>query len=140
MKNKKPRGYFKHLLALDVETSGLAFKSDDPSIEPDGKEYQIVSAGLVVADADTLKPVEKLYVEVKWDGKSIWNDRAQQVHGLSKAYLEENGLTNEDAALAIGNLIIKYWGVELVAVIMVCSKYHVFQLFSSNTFPLRFEK
>jgi len=108
----KPRGYFEKVLALDCETTGLAYNSDDPSIENDGREYQSIAWGLVVADAKTLKPIEELYVEIKWDGKSEWNMRAQGVHGLSKEHLEENGMSSEDAVLAIGNLIMKYWGPE----------------------------
>lgn len=101
----KPPGYFEILLAMDCETSGLNFNAVDPS-----EGYQSIAWGFVVADAHTLKPIEKLYLEIKWDGKSTWSPQAEKVHGLSKEHLKENGVTSEEAAIIIGNLILKYWG------------------------------
>lgn len=112
--NKKPRGYFEKVLSIDVETSGMAFNADDPSYDVDtGETYQIVSIGLIVASAKTFKPVEELYLEIKWDGKSVWSTKAEAVHGLSKEYLEQNGVSPEDAVVAIGNLIADYWGNDV---------------------------
>ena len=111
--NIKPRGYFEKLLFIDCETSGLAFNSVDPSYdEATGKTYQAVSWGMVVTDAQTLKAIERLYVEIKWDGKSEWSVDAQRVHGLSLEYLEEHGMTDEEAVVAIAELILKYWGPD----------------------------
>lgn len=104
----KPRGYFEKILAIDCETSGLKFNADDSS-----EGFQSVSWGMIVADAKTLKPIEELYLEIKWNGESEWSERAQQVHGLSKEYLEENGVSEEEAVVAIGNLIAKHWGPEV---------------------------
>lgn len=109
----KPRGYFEKVLAIDVETSGMAFGEDDPSINTKtGETYQIVSIGLVVASALTFKPIEELYLEIKWDGVSKWESKAEAVHGLSKDYLAKNGMTAEEAVTAIGNLILDYWGAD----------------------------
>lgn len=108
----KPRGYIELVLFIDAETSGLAYGSDDPVYEANGGRYQAVSWGLVVANAQTLKPIEKLYVEIKWDGESIWSKEAQKVHGLSPAYLEEHGMTEEEAVIEIAGLILKYWGTD----------------------------
>lgn len=111
MSNKKPRGYLEHILAIDVETTGLFFNNTDPSFdEESGKYHQVVSIGLVVADATTFEEIEDLYIEIKWDGESEWNVEAENIHGLSKQYLEENGFTNEEAVLVIGQLLLKYWG------------------------------
>lgn len=110
---KKPRGYFERVLFMDVETSGLAYNSPDPSYdEKTNTRYQIVSIGLVVADAQTLNSIERLYVEIKWDGVSAWSAEAQRVHGLSLAYLEEHGVTEEEAVVSIVELIIKHWGID----------------------------
>jgi DNA polymerase III epsilon subunit-like protein len=107
----KPRGHFDYVLAADCETTGLFFNEDDPSYNSKtGQTHQSVSWGFIVADAVTLKPIEKLYIEIKYNGTSEWNDRAFKIHGLSKEYLAENGMSEEDAAAAIANLIIKYWG------------------------------
>lgn len=110
--SNKPRGYFEKVLAIDVETSGMHFASTcvDPSFNPETSEaYQIVSIGLVVANARTFKPIEEMYLELKWDGESSWSSKAEKVHGLSKQYLEEHGVTREEAVTEIGNLIINHW-------------------------------
>lgn len=115
MSKTKPRGYFEKVLAIDVETSGLVFShdSDDPSINSEtGETYQIVSIGLIVASSLTFKPIEELYLEIKWDGVSKWSTKAEAVHGLSKEYLEQNGVSAEEAVEAIGNLILDYWGTD----------------------------
>lgn len=111
----KPRGYFEYVLAVDVETSGMAFGVDDPSHNPaTGETFQIVSIGLVVADVKTFTPIEELYLELKWDGKSTWSPQAQAVHGLTLEHLEEHGVTEEEAVEEIGNFIVKYWGLDSV--------------------------
>lgn len=112
-KDTKPRGYIEKFLVIDCETTGLAYGSDDPSYDPTtGKSYQAVSWGLIVADAFTLKPIETLYVEIKWNGESEWDMRAQQIHGLTLEYLEANGMTEEDAVVEIASLILKHWGPD----------------------------
>ncbi len=106
-----PRGYFEKILALDSETTGLAYNSDDPSYDPvTGKTYQSVAWGFIVADAETLKSIEELYVEIQWDGESEWNTKAEAIHGLSREHLKKNGLTAEQAVEVIGDLIIRHWG------------------------------
>lgn len=116
---KKPVGSFDFLLAIDCETTGLCFNSDSPVSNPTtGEAHQTVSWGIVVADAKTLKPVEDLYVEIKWNSSSViqrnknpnFGVGAEKVHGLTFDYLEENGLDESEAVVAIGNLIMKYWG------------------------------
>lgn len=114
-KIKKPRGYFEKVLCLDCETSGLFFSSktgaDDPSFDPKTKQHhQALSWGFIVADLATLQPVEKLYMEIKWDGESEWNMQAQNIHGLTKEHLQTNGITEEEAIEQIAELVIKYWG------------------------------
>ncbi|PPD54354.1 MAG: hypothetical protein CTY12_03420 [Methylotenera sp.] len=109
--NDKPRGYVTRLLVLDCETSGLVCNSDDPSYDAKtGQYFQAVSWGLIVVDAINLKTIEELYLEIKWDGKSQWSPKAESIHGLTKQYLEQNGIDRQDAVEAIGNLIINHWG------------------------------
>ena len=113
MAKDKPKAYYRYVLAMDCETSGLAYKADDPSYDPvTGNEYQAVSWGLIVAESETLEPVEELYLEVKWNGDAKWEMGAQNIHGLSVEYLEENGLDEEEAAVEMANLIMKYWGPD----------------------------
>lgn len=113
MHNKKPRGYIEFALFVDVETTGIAYGSLDPSYNPTtGDTYQAVSVGLVVTDAATLSIVDELYVEIKWNGESKWSREAEAVHGLSLQYLEEHGVDEEEAVVQIASLILKYWGPE----------------------------
>ena len=110
MKTGSSEGYYGKILVMDTETTGLAFNSVDPSIYEDtGKYYQSVSWGLVVADVQTLKPIEDLYVEIQWDGKSDWQPKAEQVHKLSKQHLAERGLNDIEALATIVEFIKKHW-------------------------------
>lgn len=105
-----PIGYFKYCLAIDCETTGLAKGEIDPTLcSKTGKYYQAISFGVVILETETLKEIESLYVEIKWDGKSEWSIEAENIHGLSKKYLEENGVDEEDAVGMIGELILKYF-------------------------------
>jgi len=115
----KPRGYFEKILAIDCETTGLCFNQDDPSRNPNtGETHQTVSWGIIVVDAQTLKPIEDMYVEIQWTDESVeqrkanpkFGTYAEKIHGLSKEYLDENGFTEAEAVEAIGSLIIKHWG------------------------------
>lgn len=108
-----PKGYVTRLLALDCETTGLHFNQDNPALG-DGKHgyFQTVSWGLIVVNAVTFETIEELYLEIQWDGNSVWNTKAESVHGLSKAYLKENGVSRSEAVESIGNLIINHWGVD----------------------------
>ena len=127
----KPRGHFDFILAIDCETTGLKFGSD---YADDG--HQAVSWGVVVADAATLKPIEELYVEIKWNQQSkdarkkdsSFGKRAEEIHGLTYEYLEKNGIDEEDAVAKIGELILKYWGPE-VSIRTLGHNVHLFDLF-----------
>lgn len=109
----KPAGYFKFILAMDCETTGINFDGDDPS---DG--YQAISWGIIVADAETLKPCKKLYVEIKWNEESklarvkdpTYGKRAESIHGLTYEYLEEHGVSEQEAVEQIGSVILEFFG------------------------------
>lgn len=116
----KPRGYFEVLLAMDCETTGLCMNQDDPTHNPTtGERHQTVSWGLIVANAETLKPIKKKYVEIKWNETSkaqqakapSWGTKAESIHGLKQAYLETNGISEEQAVEEIANeIILPHWG------------------------------
>lgn len=101
-------GYFDKILAFDVETSSLNRSSQG---HPE-KDCQIVSIGLIVADGSTYDTIDKLYIEIKWNGTSNWSADAEKVHGLSKEYLDINGVDEEEAVLQIGTFILKYWPLK----------------------------
>lgn len=132
----KARGSFDFLLAMDCETTGLCMNQDSPVENPKtGERHQTVSWGLIVADAATLKPIEKKYIEIKWNNKSIkqraangkWGTHAEKIHGLSKEYLDENGVTEEEAVADIGSMVLKYWG-PTVSIRTLGHNVHTFDL------------
>lgn len=118
----KPKGYFDRLLVIDCETTGICWGYESPVYNPSTKErHQAVSWGVIVADAHTLMPIEKLYIEVKWNEHSkrqarntlTFGQEATKIHGLTRGYLEENGVDEEHAVELIGELILKYWGPDV---------------------------
>lgn len=148
----KPRGSFDYLLAIDCETTGLCLNHHTPVFnEKTGERHQAISWGVIVADAATLKPVERLYVEVKWNKASkaqrkedsSFGTKAEQIHGLDFKYLEKNGIPEEEAVVKIGNLIVKYWG-PTVSVRTLGHNVHLFDLpflrdlFERHDVPLSF--
>ncbi len=132
----RPRGSFDYLLAMDCETTGLCLNQDSPVENPHtGERHQAVSWGLIVADASTLKPIEKMYVELKWNDLSKkqrksnakWGTHAEKIHGLTYDYLEKNGVSEEDAVAKIGSMVLKYWG-PTVSIRTLGHNVHTFDL------------
>lgn len=93
-------------LCIDWETSGATWGGDS------SKDYQGVAIGVVVFNTKTFEPIEKLYCEIKFDATRFkWQDEAEKIHGLSREYLEENGITREEAAVEVASLVMKYFDV-----------------------------
>lgn len=88
-------------LAIDWETSGFSAPNY-------ASQHQGISFGAIIFDVQSLEPVEALYLEIKFDEKYKWEAGAERVHGLSKTYLNSTGVTQEEAATQLLNLIIKY--------------------------------
>lgn len=92
-------------LCIDWETSGTTWNKDS-SID-----HQGISYGAVVFKLSDFSVVETLYREVKFDSSRYkWADSAEAIHGLSREHLEINGVTQEEAAVALAEMILKYWG------------------------------
>ena len=91
-------------LAVDWETSGYT--------TPNYAQYhQGISFGAIIFDVKTLTPVEEIYREIKFDPKYRWESGAEKVHGISRDRLL-NGVTQEEAATELANLVVKYIGTE----------------------------
>jgi len=106
---------FHNFLAIDLETSGMSFQNDDPSND---YEYQIVSIGMIVSNTKDYSEESVFYREIKWNGKSEWNARAESVHGMSKEYLEESGMDEEEALIEIVEFILEHFDSTSPIVLM----------------------
>lgn len=98
----------KFILAIDWETSGTTWSTFEETF----KQFQGIAFGAIIADAETLEPIETLYREIKFDPKYTWSSEAEAIHGKSREYLEEHGVTSEEAALDLATLIVKYFGID----------------------------
>jgi DNA polymerase III epsilon subunit-like protein len=97
----------KYGFGIDWETSGSAW-GEDSTID-----FQGVSFGAVVFDLATFEPVETIYREIKFDATRYkWSEGAQRVHGLSREHLEANGVTQEEASVALMEMYIKYFAPD----------------------------
>lgn len=95
----------KYGLAFDSETTGAIWGDMKRTVS----EYQPISWGFVIFEMETFKPVDYLYLEIKYDPKFKWSEQAEKVHGLTIDYLEKNGITEEEAVGEIGNFLLKYF-------------------------------
>lgn len=92
-------------LAIDWETSGY-------SLPNYAAKHQGISFGAIIFDVKTLTPVEELYREVKFDSKYTWELAAERIHGITREHLSNHGVSQEEAAADLANLIVKYIGTE----------------------------
>lgn len=103
----------KYSLWLDWETSGAAFDLAYPDQFVPGM-FQGIQLGLVVADNENFEEVDAIRVNIKFDQSYKWQDEAQKIHGLSREWLEENGVDAEEAVVEIIEFITKYFGSDVI--------------------------
>lgn len=92
-------------LAIDWETSGYSYPNY-------AEKHQGISFGAIIFEVATLEPVETIYHEIKFNPKYEWSSGAERVHGLTREYLDQNGVTQAEAALSLCNLIVSHIGTE----------------------------
>lgn len=92
-------------LAIDWETSGY-------SVPNYAEKHQGLSFGAIIFDVKSLEAVETIYHEIKFDPKYEWSAGAERVHGLTRDYLAKNGCEQEEAAVSLVNMVMKYIGTE----------------------------
>jgi hypothetical protein len=142
-------GHFEKILAVDCETTGLCFNSNDPVT--DGKErHQSLSWGALIVDADTLKVEDELYVEIKWNEESYiqrykdpkFGIGAEKVHGMTESYLAQNGVDEEEAVQQLGTLICENLDIKkrirLLGHNVVFDSYFLHDLFHRHGIDLLF--
>lgn len=102
-----------NVVSVSFETSGFNKYSDNKA-----ENYQILSFGLVVADAQEFKAIDAVYGEVKWDRKYIWTPGLESVHGFTQAHLDEHGMDEEQAAAVIADILFRNFGTDDPVVLM----------------------
>lgn len=94
-------------LCCDWETSGATWGGDS------SKEFQGIQVGFIVFRTKDFSPVKTLKFDIKFDEtKYKWSEEAEKIHGLSREYLEQNGVAQEEAAAALLELILEFWGPD----------------------------
>jgi DNA polymerase III epsilon subunit-like protein len=92
-------------LCIDWETTGAEF-GDDSS-----REHQGISCAAIIFSTKDFSPVEELHFFVKFDEiKYKWTEGAQKIHGLTKEFLAANGISQEEGATKLVELVLKYFG------------------------------
>lgn len=95
-------------VCIDWETSGSDYELKLKELKT---RYQGISCGLVIFNTRTFDVIDTLYIELKFDkSKYLWSPEAEAIHGLSREYLEANGLSAEDAACEVAEFLLKYFG------------------------------
>ena len=93
-------------LCIDWETSGSFF--DNKIVQTD--LIQGIQLGAAVFNRKTFEIVETLEFDIQFDeSKYLWHESAEKIHGLTREHLAAHGVTQETAAIALGNLVMKYW-------------------------------
>lgn len=100
----------KFILVLDVETTGTTWGNYDETF----RRFQAISFGAIVATSDTFEEVASLSFKVKYDPKYEWSFDAEKIHAITQQQLEEEGLTNEDAAAELAGFILDHFGTGKV--------------------------
>lgn len=96
-----------HGICIDWETSGSAWGQDSTI------DYQGVSFGAAIFRLADFEIVDTLYCEIKFDeSKYKWSEQAQKIHGLTREHLAANGMSQEDAAVALMSLYVKYFAPD----------------------------
>lgn len=113
----------KFALGIDWETSGY-------SLPNYAEKHQGISFGAIIFDMQTLASVEEIYCEIKFDStKYIWNPGAEKVHGITQQQLL-SGVSQEEAAVELCNLVVKYIGTE--DVILLGHRVHFDKAFTNQ--------
>jgi exonuclease I len=91
-------------LCIDWETTGAKFGGTSSA------DHQGIQYGAIIFRTDTFEAIEEVRCLIKFDAeKYVWTEAAQKIHGMSREYLEENGVSQQDAAVILLELLGKYF-------------------------------
>lgn len=95
----------KYGLLIDFETSGSDVTNKNH------QQYQGISLGALIVNMEKFEVVDGYYVEIKFnESKYLWSEEAEKVHGLTKDYLEANGVSQEEALGGLLEVIMRWIG------------------------------
>lgn len=97
-------------LGIDWETTGAQWGDNAASAE----RFQGISFCAIVIRTEDFSIVKKASAFIKFDPSYEWTEGAAGVHGLTKEFLEQNGVTQEEAVMMLGELIIEHFGTTEV--------------------------
>ena len=96
-------------MSIDWETSGSHFGPLENTV----RDFQGVSVGVVFFRLADYEILDTYYAEIQFDeSRYQWSQAAQNIHGLTREHLKENGITQEQVILELTPLIQKYFGLE----------------------------
>lgn len=107
-KKKKKSGLPARGICFDFETSGyLPPKEIDGHFVGYADKHQGVSIGAIIFDLKTLTNISEIYIEFKFDPANEWSDEAEKIHGLTREYLNEHGVSQEEGAEKFLNWVLE---------------------------------
>ena len=105
----KPQQTPEFVLFADWETTGATFGGDSTI------DYQGISLGAVVARTSDWSEVAAFERFIKFNpAKFKWTEEAEKIHGLSREFLDQNGVTQEQAAEEFLEFLFKYFGTSKI--------------------------
>lgn len=122
-------------VAIDWETSGY-------TVPKYSAQHQGIAVAVVIFDIDTFAIVDSVYLEIKFNPKYQWDMGAEKIHGLTREYLAANGITQEEAAVIVAELIMKYNGTEKLIILGHRPNFDIDftdQLMESVNFELKYD-
>lgn len=109
----------RYVIVSDTETSGLPSKGGKG--KPEVKAFWdilLVEVAAVVVDLFEMKIVKEYDAIIKpYKEDYIWSPAAEQTHGLSQNYLNDNGLDIEDVYYDYKNILTTYKNNKVKAVL-----------------------
>ena len=95
------------ILFVDVETTGYD-QTNMMDRTGEGK-YEMVSLGAIAANANSLKELGHFYTEIIPSETVQWSAAAERIHGLSRDYLNEHGVSSEVAFTQFVEFLCKHF-------------------------------